>query len=946
MAATPCPLASTNDLFVTSQRLASCLSSIYFLDESLSSSPLRALENYALPDEVLLLIYLRQDRQLLLKAHAPRRPLPQLQQQPQQVNRIVHELVGFKEGEKCINYRGAECDDQDEGREEGRSAKRAKLCNDATRGVVVGSDLNSNGERKTLPSNVLVLKPPPTTQENTATTMDKLLSVHVKTLNLMLPPTIRFVLLTAPPLQTEIRDELLQFGSQRLLELPHHTSAAFSSDTHTPSTPPSLPNPWTDLTLHFTTLLSDSQKRRLSDICAAFDVVLRENAAAQNFQHTQRHSRKDGKRMFGFRWEDLESAVNSFIRTKEDVKLSVGFVVNRLISDGYVRHVDCVHQKGEEKRWGCLFVVADRRVGRGGGQVDDAIVSRLREYLSNKSFFADVDLLDARSTGDGSDEREKASNSVNHGWKKPETTIGVSSDKIAAEIQTPKSDTKMRIELDDKTPTSSHDQPPNVESMDTVADDGVESGEESEAEPQVYIKPKDPNSWLYRLTEFSRIHYPEEPLPLCAPVKVYDTNNPDHNSKVVGYRAQLKVVDFHFETSRIHRNPTEASEDVARLASQFMLAYWEAARDTERLRGQLSSLFENEEDGEILEPDPGMWMVEIPKQLPEGDATTQSQQPSGTIPNNNPHAAVAMLASGGVGSSSTSTNLSSLVGSASGKSRMYVQLLHTWCQKNGVAPHYEFSDGRASYGAVLKIKDQVFKSTKVHSKKADAKEDVAEVACAALNIQPTPAPSTTTKKRPSVPPSHSSSPSKSSTSSAKNRNNHSRNQQHRKTQPQQSYHARDDNGYYAPPSEAQGYYQYQYQPHVPEYPPHQQEQHQSHYSYPQYPQQHQQQQQYAHLPPPPPTSSSFSSDAYPSLPQPSHHTLPPPPPPSAPPASASTTYPSAPAPAPSPAPTQTFPLGKNPITQLNEYCQRHRLTLTLDTQQLPAPPAPSTSSSG
>ncbi|KAJ3119535.1 hypothetical protein HK098_005372 [Nowakowskiella sp. JEL0407] len=193
--------------------------------------------------------------------------------------------------------------------------------------------------------------------------------------------------------------------------------------------------------------------------------------------------------------------------------------------------------------------------------------------------------------------------------------------------------------------------------------DLLEEGEiTNEEQPSDNDKPQ-----TQRLLEFLQLHYPDSPSP------DYTYNcNPGLNL----YRGTLNILGIKqtFESSRYFSSEAEASEDVARLACQFLFAYRIAADNTGKLEGTLSSLFTS--PAETTQP---------PKIESE--------------PN--------------IGLNSTD----------------YVKPLTEWAKSQGLILEYEFLDHEAEGGhrARIFLNGTEFLSSISHKRKNDARIDVCRV---------------------------------------------------------------------------------------------------------------------------------------------------------------------------------------------------------------------------
>ncbi|KAJ3163530.1 hypothetical protein HDU86_000111 [Geranomyces michiganensis] len=209
------------------------------------------------------------------------------------------------------------------------------------------------------------------------------------------------------------------------------------------------------------------------------------------------------------------------------------------------------------------------------------------------------------------------------------------------------------------------------------------------------ITPEDGSTpFLVRLRNFTKEHFAaSKDLKFCKSAR----------SPAGRYRCRLTVAEQSFESAYLFKDEDEAAEDVARLACAFMFCWVEAAGRTEQFSGRLEDIFDanatngdEREDGEVLEPAQGTELTAAEHPLIDESAApaVKGQRPFITLIN---HYVIRR-----------STSL-------------------TWSFP-GHAP------GARVHSAVLTIAGVDYASRQSHSKRQDAKEDAAEVACLELCI--------------------------------------------------------------------------------------------------------------------------------------------------------------------------------------------------------------------
>lgn len=234
-------------------------------------------------------------------------------------------------------------------------------------------------------------------------------------------------------------------------------------------------------------------------------------------------------------------------------------------------------------------------------------------------------------------------------------------------------------------------------------------------------------SYVSRLCEFISLHFPDETTPVYSYIEQEVTDDADLLSNLISsnkksdqslssknavqYRGRVSVVGQIIESSRAFNRKKDAEEDVARLACDYMQAYWNAALVSDGLTDRLGTFLG---DG---------------KQKPEAEQGVQCGSSSG------PSVELAEEADSKKESSSLNIELlKNLYSSAT-------QIVYEYCQKAELDPPiFTFESiqsneisklskkPRSLFQCELSIEEKCkFKSRKAHIKKPDAKGDVSVV---------------------------------------------------------------------------------------------------------------------------------------------------------------------------------------------------------------------------
>ncbi|KNC99622.1 uncharacterized protein SPPG_05008 [Spizellomyces punctatus DAOM BR117] len=215
------------------------------------------------------------------------------------------------------------------------------------------------------------------------------------------------------------------------------------------------------------------------------------------------------------------------------------------------------------------------------------------------------------------------------------------------------------------------------------------------------------STFIDRLATFVAKQYPNSQSPTYKLLTFSDPTTSKHL-----YRCHLTVAQEQFESAYLFTSPLDAAQDVARLACLFMHCYREAATKTERFSGRLEEIFtaednenpdEDREEGEVTEkPDDEMDPSEVMGLLDDFTATQAGHR----------------------------------IWLPRFMSYVTRQRLHVeWTYHVGPG-------GRGSHKATIQIGGKTYTSASSHTKRGNAKEDAAHVACKALGIDSSPTPST------------------------------------------------------------------------------------------------------------------------------------------------------------------------------------------------------------
>ncbi|TPX65925.1 hypothetical protein SpCBS45565_g04804 [Spizellomyces sp. 'palustris'] len=215
------------------------------------------------------------------------------------------------------------------------------------------------------------------------------------------------------------------------------------------------------------------------------------------------------------------------------------------------------------------------------------------------------------------------------------------------------------------------------------------------------------STFIDRLATFVAKQFPNSQPPTYKLLTFSDPTTSKHL-----FRCHLTVAQEQFESAYLFTSPLDAAQDVARLACLFMHCYREAATKTERFSGRLEEIFtaednenpdEDREEGEVTEkPDEEMDPSEVMGLL---DDFTASQ----------------------AGHRIWLPRFMSYVT----RQRLHVE----WTYHVGPG-------GRGSHRATIQIGGKTYTSASSHTKRGNAKEDAAHMACKALGIDSSPPPST------------------------------------------------------------------------------------------------------------------------------------------------------------------------------------------------------------
>ncbi|KAI9103833.1 hypothetical protein DFS34DRAFT_682887 [Phlyctochytrium arcticum] len=209
----------------------------------------------------------------------------------------------------------------------------------------------------------------------------------------------------------------------------------------------------------------------------------------------------------------------------------------------------------------------------------------------------------------------------------------------------------------------------------------------TQASPEISVttfNPTQKTTYVTRLAAFVQQHYPSTPAPSYKQtVHVLPTES--------WFRCRVTVAEEQFESAYMCRTADDAAESAARLACLFMHCYRTAALETDKFSGRLESVFTKKRARDDPEED-----------TEDGEVSDSQDAP--------------------------------LLDSA--RQRTYLPMLLDYATKTNRTIEWTWDNDttQRSHSAILKLGDKTYHSKFSHSRRGDAKEDVAGVVCMALGI--------------------------------------------------------------------------------------------------------------------------------------------------------------------------------------------------------------------